>query len=61
MTLFRIPFILSAAFAMHITVTPPNPPPEETEQVKQTGSEYIFARWSPAIAKVRRGSTSCAA
>jgi len=46
--------MLSAALAMHIAATAPNPPPEETEQVKPTGAEHIFAKtipWTPLVAK----------
>jgi hypothetical protein len=59
MSLLRIPFMLSAALAMHIAVTSPNPPPEDTEQLKVTWAERVSAKWSPVIAKVRRDLVSC--
>ena len=51
--------MLSAALAMHIAVTSPNPPPEDTEQLKVTWAERVFAKWTPAVAKVRRDLVSC--
>jgi hypothetical protein len=51
--------MLSAALAMHIAVTSPNPPPEDTEQLKVTWAERVSAKWSPAVAKVRRDLVSC--
>ena len=51
--------MLSAALAMHIAATSPNPPPEDTEQLKVTWAERVSAKWSPVIAKVRRDLVSC--
>jgi hypothetical protein len=44
MSLLRIPFVLSAAWALHVSATPPNPPPEECEKTTPTGSETIWAK-----------------
>ena len=53
MSLYRIPFTLSAAVAMNIAGTPPNSPPEETEKVRPTLSERLFAKtMAPRIVKV---------
>jgi hypothetical protein len=53
MSLYRIPFMLSAAVAVNIAGTPPNPPPEETEKVRPTLSERLLAKTiAPRIVKV---------
>lgn len=55
MTLLRIPFILSAAWALHILATAPNPSPQETERIKPSGTERFFANtipWLPTVSKV---------
>jgi hypothetical protein len=59
MSLLRIPFMISAALAMHIAVTSPNPPPEDTEQLKVTWAEHVSAKLSPVVAKVHRDLVSC--
>jgi protein-S-isoprenylcysteine O-methyltransferase Ste14 len=56
MSLLRIPFVLSAAFALHVSATPPNLPPQDDEKATTTGSESIWAKtlpWHPVVAKVR--------
>jgi hypothetical protein len=56
MSLLRIPFVLSAAWALHVSARAPNPPPEVAEKRIQTGLESIWVKvspWSRLIAKVR--------
>jgi len=47
--------MLSAAWALSILATSPNPPPQETERIKPAGTERFFANtipWVPVVAKV---------
>lgn len=51
MSLLKIPFILSTASGIHITMTPPNPPPQSHERLKPSGAE-IFIPWTAVFWKV---------
>ncbi|KAF7293914.1 Protein-S-isoprenylcysteine O-methyltransferase [Mycena chlorophos] len=51
----KIPLLLAVAAGAHITMTPPNPPPAEADQLKPTGFERAGApRMFPLLLKVGR-------
>ncbi|OCH94852.1 hypothetical protein OBBRIDRAFT_884409 [Obba rivulosa] len=56
MSLDRIPFILTAALANHVSMTPPTPPPAAAEIAKEVSSgERLFSktvRVLPALSKI---------
>jgi protein-S-isoprenylcysteine O-methyltransferase Ste14 len=55
MSLLRIPFVLSAAWALRVSERIPNPSPEEAEKRMPTGSESIWVMikpWTQLLAKV---------
>lgn len=47
--------MFTAALAVKVAGTPPNPPPDESEKLQPTGSERLFSKtipWTPVIAQV---------
>ncbi|KAJ7766566.1 hypothetical protein DFH07DRAFT_915952 [Mycena maculata] len=54
MSVLKIPFLLSATLGIHITMTPPNPPPSQAEQLSPRGIERLAPLWVPLILKVGR-------
>ncbi|KAF8643381.1 hypothetical protein AX16_009051 [Volvariella volvacea WC 439] len=51
MSLLRLPFLWSITWGIHLTVTPPNPPPSFQEQLKPTGFELLLPHF-PIVPKV---------
>ncbi|KAJ7740436.1 hypothetical protein DFH07DRAFT_839055 [Mycena maculata] len=51
MSVLRIPFLLAATVGIHITMTPPNPPPSQAEQLPPQGTERLAPRWLPLVLK----------
>ncbi|KAJ7495339.1 hypothetical protein FB451DRAFT_365091 [Mycena latifolia] len=50
MSALKIPLLLSVALGIHITMTPPNPPPTETERLPPGGLERL-GPWFPIVVK----------
>ncbi|KAK7061090.1 hypothetical protein VNI00_000825 [Paramarasmius palmivorus] len=55
-SLFRLPLIAGAAWAINVTMTPPNPPPSPEQRVQPSIMERKlgFSTLIPTLAKVRR-------
>lgn len=53
--LVRIPCILVATVGLHVSVTPPTPPPTEGERAASTSLEALLGHtFPPSLFKVRK-------
>ncbi|KAJ7471729.1 hypothetical protein B0H11DRAFT_1699993 [Mycena galericulata] len=54
MSVLKIPLLLFVTLGIHATMTPPNPPPSQQEQLPARGLERVAPQWLPLILKVGR-------
>ncbi|KAJ6498483.1 hypothetical protein C8R47DRAFT_1111891 [Mycena vitilis] len=50
-SVLKVPLLLAVALGTHLTMTPPNPPPTPSEQLRPRGIERVAPKWVPLLIK----------